>query len=72
MHSWLIVHATGTVQAVYGPALRDMADEKAKHVPLASVSMHTGPRPRIGDKFPPASPELKLDLTPTKSNIIRD
>lgn len=79
MQTWHVVHATGIIQAVYGGALRDMADNKAKDIEkqtgsIVSVTTVTGPKPTIGDKFIPAATPVSKPSTATfnRPNVIRE
>jgi hypothetical protein len=51
-HTWLLIIATGTVQGVYGSALRDMAEACLARVPMGHLIEYAGPRPSVGDKAP--------------------
>lgn len=54
MTTWFMVIATGTVQAVYGQALRAKAIAKAKEVPMGSLWLASlNGRPRVGMRITP-------------------
>ena len=58
MNTWHIVHATGIIQAIYGGALKEFAEDKARDIEkqtgfLASVTTITGAKPSIGAEFVP-------------------
>lgn len=60
MNTWHIVHVTGIIQAVYGGALKEFAEVKAKQMEessgfIAGVTTITGPRPKVGAEFRPPS-----------------
>lgn len=49
---WHLVVSTGVVQGVYGSALREQAEAKAKEIPLAYVATYVGAKPHVGDPAP--------------------
>ncbi len=70
MNTWHIVHCTGIIQAVYGGALREMADDKAKEIEakvglVAGVVTVTGAKPKIGAEYHP-------DLDPEELAAVQD
>ena len=50
--TYYCVVSTGIIHGVYGPALLDMANEKAATIPFAHVITVKGNRPHVGDMVP--------------------
>lgn len=62
MSTWHIVHATGIVQAIYGGALKEFAEDKARAIEsqtdaIVGVTTITGTKPTIGAEFRPPAPQ---------------
>ncbi len=62
MNTWHVVHCTGIIQAVYGGALKEFAEDKAKQMESTSgfivgVTTITGTKPKVGAEFIPPPPE---------------